>query len=156
MVVALPIAAWSAIDAPHTSTPALARVTDPSHEVDQPVPVRVIDAHMIAARRKLVRAHKEDAVRAAALAQAAQQRVAQRTAQWDELARCENAGHWHVVDRYGGGLGIYIGTWHAFGGDEFASNPGYATKEQQITVAERIYTRYGLSGWGCKVHMSWR
>ncbi len=80
----------------------------------------------------------------------------QRTAQWDELARCENGGDWNVVDRYGGGLGIFIGTWHTFGGDEFASNPGYTTKEQQIIVAERIYARHGISGWGCKVHMSWR
>jgi hypothetical protein len=42
-----------------------------------------------------------------------------------------------------------------FDGDEFASNPGYATKEQQILVAERIYARYGLSGWGCKRVVGW-
>ena len=82
-------------------------------------------------------------------------RKAQRTAQWDALARCESAGNWNVVDQYGGGLGIYIGTWHAFGGDEFASNPGYATKDQQIIVAERIYARFGFSGWGCARNMGW-
>ena len=79
----------------------------------------------------------------------------QRRSMWEQLARCESAGNWNVVDRYGGGLGIYIGTWHMFNGDEFASNPGYASKDQQILVAERIYARFGLSGWGCAHNMGW-
>jgi hypothetical protein len=79
----------------------------------------------------------------------------QREKTWDALARCESAGNWNVVDRYGGGLGIYIGTWRGFGGGEFASNPGYATKEQQIIVAERVYARYGFDGWGCAHNMGW-
>ena len=79
----------------------------------------------------------------------------QRRAMWDELAHCESAGNWNVVDRFGGGLGIYIGTWHMFNGDEFASNPGYATKDQQIVVAERVYARFGLSGWGCAHTLGW-
>ena len=155
LVLAMPVAAWSAVDAPHPSDAGVvARANEPQQQVEAQarVPVRVIDAHMIAARRNDVHAYKATALRAAALMTAARA----RTAQWEELARCENGGNWQVVDRYGGGLGIYIGTWHAFGGDEFASNPGYATKEQQIAVAERIYARFGLSGWGCKVHMSWR
>lgn len=80
---------------------------------------------------------------------------AARERTWDELARCENGGDWTVVDRYGGGLGIYIGTWQGFGGEEFASNPGYATKEQQIIVAERIYARHGFDGWGCAHNLGW-
>lgn len=80
---------------------------------------------------------------------------AQRERTWDELARCESGGDWDVVDRWGGGLGIYIRTWEGFGGREFASNPGYATKEQQIIVAERIYARYGFDGWGCAHNMGW-
>ena len=80
---------------------------------------------------------------------------AARERTWDELARCESGGDWTVVDRYGGGLGIYIGTWQGFGGEEFASNPGYATKEQQIIVAERVYARYGFDGWGCAHNMGW-
>jgi hypothetical protein len=79
----------------------------------------------------------------------------QRRAMWDELAHCESGGNWNVVDRFGGGLGIYIGTWHMFNGDEFASNPGYATKDQQIIVAERVYARFGLSGWGCAHSLGW-
>jgi hypothetical protein len=149
-LLALPVAAWSAVDAPHPTTSNA--VASPPPRVTPAVPVRKIDAHLLSSRRHTVRAHAERTLQAIALLRAAQQ----RTAQWDELARCENGGDWNVVDRYGGGLGIFIGTWHAFGGDEFASNPGYATKEQQIIVAERIYARHGISGWGCKVHMSWR
>src|SRR5262249_40579326 len=78
-----------------------------------------------------------------------------RRAVWEQLARCGRAGNWSVGERYGGGLGIYIGTWHMFNGDEFASNPGYATEDQQIIVAERIYARFGFSGWGCAHTLGW-
>lgn len=152
LVLALPVAAWSAVDAPHpVAVPADVNTTTQA-ATPPPVPVRVIDAKMITARRAKVQQHKEKTLRNIAALKA----IEYRTKQWDELARCENGGDWNVVDQYGGGLGIYIGTWHGFGGGEFASNPGYATKEQQIIVAERIYARHGISGWGCKVHMSWR
>ncbi len=69
---------------------------------------------------------------------------------WDEIARCETGGNWSMVGpTYSGGLGIYNGTWNAFGGQQFASNPGYATREQQIIVAERVRARYGFGAWGC-------
>jgi hypothetical protein len=51
--------------------------------------------------------------------------------------------------RFSGGLGFYNGTWDAFGGREFASNAGNATREQQIVVAERVRARFGYTGWGC-------
>jgi resuscitation-promoting factor RpfB len=69
---------------------------------------------------------------------------------WEEIAQCETGGNWSMVgSTYSGGLGIYNGTWNAFGGQQFASNPGYATREQQIIVAERIRARYGFGAWGC-------
>jgi uncharacterized protein YabE (DUF348 family) len=72
---------------------------------------------------------------------------------WDELAQCESGGRWDTVDSgpdgYDGGLGIYRGTWRAFGGTEFAPNAGLATREQQIIVAQRIYEKYGFDPWGC-------
>ena len=69
---------------------------------------------------------------------------------WDKIAQCESGGNWGVVDSmYSGGLGIYNGTWDQFGGREFASNPGLATREEQIIVAERIRSAVGISGWGC-------
>ena len=52
--------------------------------------------------------------------------------------------------RFSGGLGFANTTWSGFGGGEFAPNAGMASREQQIVVAERVYARYGLSGWGCR------
>jgi hypothetical protein len=69
---------------------------------------------------------------------------------WQEIANCETGGNWSIVaPTYSGGLGIYNGTWNAFGGQQFASNPGLATREQQIIVAERIRAKYGFGAWGC-------
>ena len=72
---------------------------------------------------------------------------------WDELAQCESGGRWDTVDSgavgYDGGLGIFRGTWRAYGGTEFASNAGLATREQQIIVGMRIYADLGWDPWGC-------
>ncbi len=72
---------------------------------------------------------------------------------WDQLAKCESGGRWDTVDPnpngYDGGLGIYVKTWLAFGGAEFAPRAGYATREQQITVGQRIYDKMGWDPWGC-------
>jgi uncharacterized protein YabE (DUF348 family) len=72
---------------------------------------------------------------------------------WDELAQCESGGRWDTVDPnpngFDGGLGIYRGTWRAFGGTEFAPNAGLATREQQIIVGQRIYDKLGWDPWGC-------
>jgi hypothetical protein len=80
---------------------------------------------------------------------------------WHEMADCETGSNWQDAGEYSGGLGIYIGTWKAFGGLEFAPRPAEATPEQQIIVANRIATNgwtrpdgkvvkaVGFSGWGC-------
>ncbi|TMK67879.1 MAG: DUF348 domain-containing protein [Actinobacteria bacterium] len=72
--------------------------------------------------------------------------------QWDVLAHCESGGHWDrpdVPNGFPGGLGIYVGTWHQFNGDEFAPLPNLATREQQIIVGRRIKAAYGWGAWGC-------
>lgn len=162
-VIALPVAAWAAMRSDHSSTvaarsgpPAVADVAD--HAL--PAPARAVSApdadeirHVAAARDSARRRWFAVVVYSALVEQA---RVVQQHEQmWDTLARCESGGNWNVVDRFGGGLGIYIGTWRMFDGDQFASNPGYATREQQITVAERIYDRFGLGGWGCAHELGW-
>jgi uncharacterized protein YabE (DUF348 family) len=69
---------------------------------------------------------------------------------WTAIANCETGGNWAMVGKtYSGGLGIYNGTWNEFGGQQFASNPGLASREQQIIVAERIHAKYGYGAWGC-------
>ena len=72
---------------------------------------------------------------------------------WDGIARCETGGNWSMQGpSFSGGVGFYNGTWNGFGGQQFAPNAGMATREQQIVVAERVYARYGLSGWGCRAY----
>lgn len=72
---------------------------------------------------------------------------------WESIATCETGGNWGMQGQsFSGGLGFYNGAWTDFGGREFAPNAGQATREQQITVAERIRARHGLSGWGCRAH----
>jgi len=72
---------------------------------------------------------------------------------WDGIAQCETASNWQMQgNKFSGGLGFYNGTWTSFGGREFAPNAGMATREEQIHVAERVYARYGLSGWGCRAY----
>lgn len=69
---------------------------------------------------------------------------------WDKIAECETAGNWHAQGpTYQGGLGIFAQTWKGFGGYEFATNAGDATKEEQIIVAERIRAKHGFRAWGC-------
>ena len=72
---------------------------------------------------------------------------------WDGIAQCETASNWHMQgSSFSGGLGFYNGTWSGFGGRQFAPNAGMATRDQQIVVAERVYARFGLSGWGCRAY----
>jgi membrane protein involved in colicin uptake len=80
---------------------------------------------------------------------------------WDRMAYCETGGNWAMTgSRYSGGVGFYNGTWDAWGGREFATLAGHATREQQIIVANRVATQgyqgprgyvapVGYSGWGC-------
>jgi hypothetical protein len=66
---------------------------------------------------------------------------------WDKLAQCETANNWQDKGTWAGGLGIYtkskfpkaaMGTWERYGGEQFASSPDKATREEQIIVANRI------------------
>ena len=73
-------------------------------------------------------------------------------AMWDRVAKCESGGNWHINtgNGYYGGLQFAQGTWLAHGGAQFAARADLASREQQITVANRIYATSGLSQWGCK------
>ncbi|MGN6753365.1 MAG: ubiquitin-like domain-containing protein [Intrasporangium sp.] len=75
-----------------------------------------------------------------------------RAAMWDRVAACESGGNWHINtgNGYYGGLQFSTGTWSAYGGGDFASRADLASREQQITVANRVYADNGLAQWGCK------
>ncbi len=106
-----------------------------------------------------VATRQQQAAAAAAAAAAAQaaanaERMRPKTGvNWDGIASCETGGNWSMQGgSFSGGVGFANSTWNGFGGREFAPNAGMASREQQIVVAERVYARYGLSGWGCKAY----
>lgn len=107
-------------------------------------------------------ARRPEVVAALADATAAQSAPAVSwTVDWDAVAWCESGGNWGhgpVSNSHGtfsGGLMIGHQWWRAHGGGEFASVPYYATKAQQIIVAERIVDGNGGGyagadrGWQC-------
>jgi uncharacterized protein YabE (DUF348 family) len=73
-------------------------------------------------------------------------------AMWDKVAKCESGGNWSINtgNGYYGGLQFKTSTWIGAGGGQFAPRADLASREQQITVANRIYASSGLSQWGCK------
>jgi resuscitation-promoting factor RpfB len=72
-------------------------------------------------------------------------------AMWDRIAQCESGGNWHINtgNGYYGGLQFSQSTWLANGGADFAARADLASREQQITVANRLYAKSGLGPWGC-------
>lgn len=75
-----------------------------------------------------------------------------RADMWDRVAKCESTNNWKINtgNGYYGGLQFNLQTWRANGGTDFAAYPHQASREQQITVANRLYDKAGLRPWGCK------
>jgi len=75
---------------------------------------------------------------------------------WDDLAQCESGGNWAINtgNGYYGGLQFSYDTWHGYGGGEFAEYPHEATREEQITVAERLRAARGFQPWpACRIKL---
>ncbi len=68
---------------------------------------------------------------------------------WDRLAQCESGGNWSINtgNGYYGGLQFSLGTWRQYGGTRYAARPDLASREAQITVAERLRAARGYSPW---------
>jgi len=68
---------------------------------------------------------------------------------WDDIAQCESSGNWSINTGNGfhGGLQFTPSTWQAFGGPQYASSAEYATREQQITVAQKVQASQGWNAW---------
>jgi resuscitation-promoting factor RpfA len=79
----------------------------------------------------------------------ASQASAATDGEWDQVARCESGGNWSINtgNGYQGGLQFTPGTWAAHGGGQFAPSAHLASREQQITVAERVLATQGRGAW---------
>ena len=90
-------------------------------------------------------------------------REVQGASVWDALARCEASGRWdavrHVNDElsYHGGLQFDPRTWDAFRPSAFPILASQASREQQITVAERVLEAQGWGAWpACSARLGLR
>ncbi|WP_030923646.1 transglycosylase family protein [Streptomyces sp. NRRL B-24720] len=68
---------------------------------------------------------------------------------WDKVAACESTSNWHINsgNGYFGGLQFTRSTWAAYGGTVYAPRADLATREQQITVAEKVLEAQGPGAW---------
>ncbi|MER6343395.1 transglycosylase family protein [Streptomyces sp. NPDC001595] len=69
--------------------------------------------------------------------------------EWDAVAQCESGGNWSINtgNGYYGGLQFSASTWAAYGGTQYAATADQASKEQQITVAEKVLAGQGKGAW---------
>jgi resuscitation-promoting factor RpfA len=69
--------------------------------------------------------------------------------QWDNVAQCESGGNWHINtgNGYYGGLQFTQGTWVNYGGAAFASRADLATREEQISIANKVQQSQGWGAW---------
>lgn len=65
---------------------------------------------------------------------------------WDSVAQCESNGNWSADTGNGfyGGLQFKESTWKEFGG---VGSPAHASRDEQITVANRVLAVQGPGAW---------
>lgn len=68
---------------------------------------------------------------------------------WDRVALCESGGNWsaNTGNGYYGGLQFSRSTWHSYGGGAYAGTANYATRVQQIAIAEQVLHAQGWNAW---------
>ena len=68
---------------------------------------------------------------------------------WDAVAACESGGNWSINTGNGfyGGLQFTISTWDAYGGQAYAPRADLASRDAQISVAERVLAAQGPGAW---------
>lgn len=71
---------------------------------------------------------------------------------WDRIAWCESGQRWHLNlgSGYYGGLQFNMDAWRIAAGYDFAPRPDLASREEQITAANRLYAMLGLKPWTCR------
>ncbi|MFC9758184.1 peptidoglycan DD-metalloendopeptidase family protein [Streptomyces sp. NPDC056921] len=71
---------------------------------------------------------------------------------WEKVAACESTGDWHINsgNGYFGGLQFTRSTWAAYGGTVYAPRADLATRDEQISIAEKVLDAQGPGAWpGC-------
>jgi uncharacterized protein YabE (DUF348 family) len=70
-------------------------------------------------------------------------------ATWDELAKCESGGNWgdNTGNGFFGGVQFDQNTWERQGGLRYAPRADLATRDEQITIAEKTRARQGWGAW---------
>jgi len=74
---------------------------------------------------------------------------------WDLIAQCKVGGNWSINsgNGYYGGLQLDAGTWRTYGGTTYAPLPSDASREQQITIGEKVRDdRGGFGAWPACAH----
>ena len=68
---------------------------------------------------------------------------------WDRLAACESTSRWHIAtgNGYYGGLQFDRRTWLDYGGGDYASRADFASREEQIDIAQRVRAVRGYQPW---------
>jgi hypothetical protein len=72
---------------------------------------------------------------------------------WDRVAQCESSGNWANHDSghngHYGGLQFSTSSWAAAGGKKYAPRADYATRNEQIQVANKLLAMQGPGAWQC-------
>ncbi|MDT7839496.1 transglycosylase family protein [Streptomyces justiciae] len=69
---------------------------------------------------------------------------------WDKVAKCETDGSWSQNNGDGsyGGLSLSQDDWEKYGGLDYAPSADLASRNQQISVAEKVLADQGVGVWG--------
>jgi hypothetical protein len=65
------------------------------------------------------------------------------------VALCESGGNWraNTGNGYYGGLQFSRSAWNAFGGRAYAGTANYASRLEQIAIAEKVLRAQGWNAW---------
>ena len=68
---------------------------------------------------------------------------------WDSLAECESGQRWQLASGNGfyGGLQFTMESWNGAGGQAYAWRADYATRSEQIVIAENLLELQGWRAW---------
>ena len=68
---------------------------------------------------------------------------------WDRVATCESHNNWatHTARGFSGGLQFADATWRSYGGTAYAPVAWQASREAQISVAEKVLASTGWGAW---------